>query len=196
MTRDCCCSRVGRLLAYYTTPHAAPLSRGSSLQGGIGVQARSCLAARFLKCVLLSTQLSSNPCRVARSTLAPAARRGSSGARRAQHSPATKSMARHAMLKVTCLAGACEEECESESNPKPRCLFVCVVAASLPCARPLLPSSDRSAGQRNQPSHSTVLARPVCPFVCVSVSFPCAFPCSHPQTGPPDSTTSPVIVQY
>jgi hypothetical protein len=42
-----------------------------------------------------------------------------------------------------------------------------------PCARPLLPSSDRSAGQRNQPSHSTVLARPVCLFVCVSAaSFP------------------------
>ena len=36
--------------------------------------ARSCLAARFLKCVLLSTQLSSNPCSVARSTLAPASR--------------------------------------------------------------------------------------------------------------------------
>ena len=36
--------------------------------------ARSGLAARFLKCVLLSTQLSSNPCSVARSTLAPAAR--------------------------------------------------------------------------------------------------------------------------
>ena len=36
-----------------------------------------------------------------------------------------------------------------------------------PCARPLLPSSDRSAGQSNQPSHSTVLARPVCLFVCV-----------------------------
>ena len=51
---------------------------------------------------------------------------------------------------------------------RPVCLFVCVGAASLPCARPLLPSSDRSAGQRNQPSHSTVLARPVCPFVCVS----------------------------
>jgi hypothetical protein len=42
--------------------------------------------------------------------------------------------------------------------------------------RTLLPSSDRSAGQRNQPSHSTVLARPVCPFVCVSAaSFPCRF---------------------
>ena len=36
--------------------------------------ARSCLAARFLKCVLLSRQLSSTPCSVARSTLAPAAR--------------------------------------------------------------------------------------------------------------------------
>ena len=35
------------------------------------------------------------------------------------------------------------------------------VPSSFPCARPLLPSSDRSAGQRNQPSHSTVLARPV-----------------------------------
>ena len=55
-------------------------------------------------------------------------------------------------------------------------LFVCVSAASFPCARPLLPSSDRSAGQRNQPSHSTVLARPVCPFVCVrAASFPCRF---------------------
>jgi hypothetical protein len=49
--------------------------------------------------------------------------------------------------------------------------------SSFPCARPLLPSSDRSAGQRNQPSHSTVLARPVCPFVCVSAaSFSCARP--------------------
>jgi hypothetical protein len=43
--------------------------------------------------------------------------------------------------------------------------------ASFPCARPFLPSSDRSAGQRNQPSHSTVLARPVCLFVCVSAAF-------------------------
>ena len=43
-----------------------------------------------------------------------------------------------------------------------------------PCARPLLPSSDRSAGQRNQPSHSTVLARSVCPFVCVAALFPCS----------------------
>jgi hypothetical protein len=41
----------------------------------------------------------------------------------------------------------------------------------------LLPCSDRSAGQRNQPSHSTVLARPVRLFVCVSAaSFPCARP--------------------
>jgi len=56
------------------------------------------------------------------------------------------------------------------------CLFVCVSAASFPCARPLLPSSARSAGQRNQPSHSTVLARPVCLFVCESASFPCARP--------------------
>jgi hypothetical protein len=48
--------------------------------------------------------------------------------------------------------------------------------SSFPCARPLLPSSGRSAGQRNQPSHSTVLARPVCPFVCVrTASFPCRF---------------------
>jgi hypothetical protein len=48
--------------------------------------------------------------------------------------------------------------------------------SSFPCARPLLPSSDQSAGQRNQPSHSTVLARPVCPFVCVrAASFPCRF---------------------
>ena len=31
-----------------------------------------------------------------------------------------------------------------------------------------LPSSVWSAGQRNQPSHITVLARPVCPFVCFS----------------------------
>ena len=46
-----------------------------------------------------------------------------------------------------------------------------------PCGRPLLPCSDRSAGQRNQPSHSTVLARPVRLFVCVSAaSFPCARP--------------------
>jgi hypothetical protein len=46
-----------------------------------------------------------------------------------------------------------------------------------PCARPLLPSSDRSAGQRNQPSHSTVLTRPVCLFVCVGdASLPCARP--------------------
>ena len=36
-----------------------------------------------------------------------------------------------------------------------------------PCARPLPPSSDRSAGQRNQTSHITVLARPVCQFVRV-----------------------------
>ncbi len=49
------------------------------------------------------------------------------------------------------------------------CPFVCV-SVSFPCARPLLPSSARSAGQRNQPSHSTVLARPVCPFVCVSAA--------------------------
>ena len=48
--------------------------------------------------------------------------------------------------------------------------------SSFPCARPLLPSSDRSAGQRNQPSHSTVIVHPVCPFVCVSAaSFPCRF---------------------
>ena len=46
-----------------------------------------------------------------------------------------------------------------------------------PCARPLLPSSDRSARQGNQFSHSTVLTRPVCLFVCVSdASFPCARP--------------------
>ena len=53
-----------------------------------------------------------------------------------------------------------------------------------PCARPLLPSS--SAGQRNQSSHSTVQARPVCLFVCVSAaSFPCArllFPSSDQLT--------------
>jgi hypothetical protein len=48
--------------------------------------------------------------------------------------------------------------------------------SSFPCVRTLLPSSGRSAGQRNQPSHSTVLARPVCPFVCVrAASFPCRF---------------------
>ena len=42
---------------------------------------------------------------------------------------------------------------------------------------PLLPSSDRSAGQRNQASHSTVLARPLCLFVCVgAASLPCARP--------------------
>ena len=40
----------------------------------------------------------------------------------------------------------------------------------------MLPSSDRSSRQHNQPSHSTVLARPVCPFVCVrAASFPCRF---------------------
>ena len=53
-------------------------------------------------------------------------------------------------------------------------LIVCCsdcTPASFPCVRPLLPSSDRSAGQRNQPSHSTVLARPVCLFVCVSAAF-------------------------
>ncbi len=61
-----------------------------------------------------------------------------------------------------------------------------------PCARPLLPSSDRSAGQRNQPSHSTVLARPVCPFVCVSAaSFPCRFPDERtPIEATPLSATS------
>ena len=58
-------------------------------------------------------------------------------------------------------------------------LIVCCsecTPASFPCVRPLLPSSDRSAGQRNQPSHSTVLARPVCLFVCVSAAF---FPCAR-----------------
>ena len=61
-----------------------------------------------------------------------------------------------------------------------------------PCARPLLPSSDRSAGQRNQPSHSTVLARPVCLFVCVSAaSFPCRFPDERtPIEATPLSATS------
>ena len=50
-----------------------------------------------------------------------------------------------------------------------------------PCGRPLLPCSDRSAGQRNQPSHSTVLARPVrlfslVPLVeCVQISFGTSF---------------------
>ena len=44
------------------------------------------------------------------------------------------------------------------------------------CSNKHTHSSDRSAGQRNQPSHSTVLARPVCPVVCVSAaSFPCRF---------------------
>ena len=48
--------------------------------------------------------------------------------------------------------------------------------SSFPCARPLLPSSDGSAGHSNQPSHTTVLARCVCPFVCISAaSFPCRF---------------------
>jgi hypothetical protein len=65
------------------------------------------------------------------------------------------------------------------SSPRPfsNGIFRCDSApSSFPCARPLLPSSDRSAGQRNQPSHSTLLARPVCPFVCVrTASFPCRF---------------------
>ena len=61
-----------------------------------------------------------------------------------------------------------------------------------PCARPLLPSSARSAGQRNQPSHRTVLARPVCLFVCVSASsFPCRFPDERtPIEATPLSATS------
>ena len=60
------------------------------------------------------------------------------------------------------------------------------------CARPLLPSSHRSAGQRNQPSLSTVLARPVCLFVCVSAaSFPCRFPDERtPIEATPLSATS------
>jgi hypothetical protein len=46
--------------------------------------------------------------------------------------------------------------------------------------------------QRNQPSHSTVLARPVCPFVCVSAaSFPCRFPDERtPIEATPLSATS------
>ena len=71
-------------------------------------------------------------------------------------------------------AQLCNRSCSILARPVR--LFVCVSAASFPCARPLLPSSDRSAGQRNQPSHSTVLARPVCLFVCESASFPCARP--------------------
>ena len=61
-----------------------------------------------------------------------------------------------------------------------------------PCGRPLLPCSDRSAGQRNQPSHSTVLARPVCLFVRVSAaSFPCRFPDERtPIEATPLSATS------
>jgi hypothetical protein len=67
-------------------------------------------------------------------------------------------------------------------------LIVCCsdcTPASFPCVRPLLPSSDRSAGQRNQPSHSTVLARPVCLFVCVSAAF---FSCA--RSLPPSSGRS------
>jgi len=61
----------------------------------------------------------------------------------------------------------------------------------------VLPSSARSAGHRNQPSHSTVLACPVCLFVCVgAASLPCARPLLPSQTGPTDSVTSPVIVLY
>jgi hypothetical protein len=60
-------------------------------------------------------------------------------------------------------------------RPVSRYLFV-YVGASFSCASPLLPSSERSAGQRNKPNHSTVLARPVCQFVFVSAtSFPCRF---------------------
>ena len=62
---------------------------------------------------------------------------------------------------------------QSTASARSGFLIVCCsdcTPASFPCARPLLPSSDRSAGQRNQPSHSTVLARPVCPFVCVSAA--------------------------
>ena len=68
---------------------------------------------------------------------------------------------------------------QSTASARSWFLIVCCsdcTPASFPCARPLLPSSDRSAGQRNQPSHSTVLARPVCPFVRVrAASFPCRF---------------------
>jgi hypothetical protein len=68
--------------------------------------------------------------------------------------------------------------CYSSPRPFSNCIFRPDSApSSFPCARPLLPSSDRSAGQRNQPSHSTVLARPACPFVCVrAASFSCARP--------------------
>jgi hypothetical protein len=43
--------------------------------------------------------------------------------------------------------------------------------------------------QRNEPNDSTILARPVCLFACVSdASFPYArSSLPHPQTGPPDS---------
>ena len=61
----------------------------------------------------------------------------------------------------------------SPARSFPNCIFRYDGA---PCGRFLLPCSDRSAGQRNQPSHSTVLARPVCLFVCESASFPCARP--------------------
>ena len=44
----------------------------------------------------------------------------------------------------------------------PVCLFVCVIAASFPCAHPLLPSSDRSAGQCYLPC-----TRAPCVPVCV-----------------------------
>ena len=50
----------------------------------------------------------------------------------------------------------------------------------------------RSAGQRNQPSHSTVLARPVCLFVrVIAASFPYRFPDERtPIEATPLSATS------
>jgi hypothetical protein len=67
--------------------------------------------------------------------------------------------------------------------------FACVSNASFPCTCTSLPSSNRFTGQHNQPSPSTVLARPVCPFACVSV-IQCApaspYTCSSPTHRFPD----------
>ncbi len=81
-----------------------------------------------------------------------------------------------------------------------------IVFLPLPLCTPLapIPGSDRSARHRNQPSHSTVLALTVCPFVCVSdFSFPCWFSdlglnfllasayCTHEHTRGLDSYSRP-----
>ena len=97
-----------------------------------------------------------------------------------------------AACDTLCARVKSDEECSTGPKKKSALpVFVCV-SASFPCARPLLPSSDRSAGQRNQPSLSTVLARPVCLFVCVSTaSFPCRFPDERtPIEATPLSATS------